>query len=174
MKRLIKKAQNNDEKAFIKLFEKYEADLYKVAFMYVGNQDEALDVIQETAYRSFKSITRLREAKYLKTWLTKITINCSMDLLRDQKKNKVIDIDKIVMTDEDTMDLAENIDLKITLNDLIHQLDPKEKSVIILRFYNDFTLKQTSEILEIPLGTVKTTLYRALEKLRKNIEEAKK
>lgn len=167
MKRLIKKAQNNDEKAFIKIFEEYETDLYKIAYMYVGNQDDALDVIQESAYRSFKSIKTLREIKYIKTWLIKIVINCSLDLIRDQKKNQVIDVDKLNLMNEDSKDFADNIDLKITLDDLIHQLETKEKSVIILRFYNDLTVKQTSEILELPLGTVKTTLYRALEKLRK-------
>ena len=86
MKALIKKAQNSDEKAFTKIFEKYESDLYKVAYVYVGNQDAALDVLQETAYRSFKSIKNLKENQYLKTWLIKIAINCSLDFIRAQKK----------------------------------------------------------------------------------------
>ncbi|API92258.1 MULTISPECIES: RNA polymerase sigma factor [Virgibacillus] len=170
MKGLIKKAQNSDEKAFAKIFEKYEADLYKVAYVYVGNQDAALDVIQETAYRSFKSIKFLKESQYLKTWLIKIAINCSIDYIRSQTKNKIIDIDKLPLVNEDSRDFTDNIDWKITLNELIQQLEPAEKTVIILRFYNDLTIKQVAKLLEIPLGTVKTILYRALKKLKNNMK----
>ncbi|WP_404459032.1 sigma-70 family RNA polymerase sigma factor [Oceanobacillus kapialis] len=170
MRVLIKKAQNRDAKAFIKIFEKYETELYKVAFIYAGNQDEALDIIQETAYRSFKSIKSLKEPKYMKTWLTRITINCSLDFIRDRKKNQMIDIDNVPLVNEDSHDFSENIDWKITLDNLIKHLSPQEKAVILLKFYNDLTIKQIGEVLELPIGSVKTILYRSLNKLRENIE----
>ncbi|MET0785563.1 MAG: RNA polymerase sigma factor, partial [Paenisporosarcina sp.] len=67
-------------------------------------------------------------------------------------------------------DVNEDIILDITVRDLIESLNEDEKSVIILRFYGDLTIKEVSETLGIPLGTAKTILYRALNKLRNDLK----
>ena len=67
-------------------------------------------------------------------------------------------------------DINEDIDLEMTVRDLIEQLNEDEKSVIILRFYEGLTIKEVSETLDIPLGSAKTVLYRALNKLRKDLK----
>ena len=164
---LVKKAQKGNDKAFLTLFQEHEQEIYRIAFLYVKNKDDALDVVQETAYHSFKSIKNLQEIKYFKTWLIRIAINCSIDLLR--KQNKVV---QMIPEFEDfiTKDVNEDIALEITLRDLIENLKEEEKSVVILRFYENLTLKEVSETLEIPLGTAKTVLYRALKKLRNNLK----
>jgi RNA polymerase sigma-70 factor (ECF subfamily) len=166
---LVKKAQKGDDEAYIRLFEQYEKDIYRIAFVYLKNQEDTLDVVQETAYRSFKSITTLKEPKYFKTWLIRIVISCSIDVLR--QRNKVIllhpEYQEFMTKEED-----EDIPLSLSLKDLLDSLDDEEKSVIILRFYNDYTIRETSEILELPLGTGKTILYRGLSKLRSLVKEA--
>ncbi|OAB41648.1 sigma-70 family RNA polymerase sigma factor [Paenibacillus glacialis] len=164
MIRLIDKARSGDDKAFLELFQVYESDIYRTAFVYVKNQSDALDVVQETAYRSFKSVKNLKEAKYFKTWLIKIAISCSIDLLR--KRKNVVQM-KAVMMEQITEDVQEDIDLEVTVQELVELLDEDEKSVVILRFYHDLTIKEVAETLNIPLGTAKTLLYRALKKLRK-------
>jgi RNA polymerase sigma-70 factor, ECF subfamily len=65
----------------------------------------------------------------------------------------------------------EDIPLSISLQDLINALEDDEKSIVILRFYYNHTFKEISELLEIPLGTAKSVLYRALAKLRKQFKE---
>jgi RNA polymerase sigma-70 factor (ECF subfamily) len=164
---LVKKAQKGNDNAFLTLFQKYEQDIYKIAFVYVKNQNDALDVVQETAYRSFKTIKNLKEPKYFKTWLTKIAINCSLDFLRKQKK--VVQL-KPELEENLSGDVNEDIDQEITVRDLIECLSEEEKSVVILRFYEGMTFKEVSETLDIPLGTAKTILYRALNKLRNNLK----
>jgi RNA polymerase sigma-70 factor (ECF subfamily) len=164
---LVKKAQKGNEKAFLKLFQKYEEDIYRTAFVYVKNQEDALDVVQETAYRSFKSITTLKEPNYFKTWLIRICMSCSIDLLR--KRKNVVHLnpesqENIPFEDQD-------VPLTVTLKDLLDSLNDQEKSVVILRFYHDYTIKETAELVELPLGTVKTVLYRALNKLKKQAKE---
>lgn len=166
MVNLVRKAQKGNDKAFLALFQEYEQDIYRIAFVYVKNQSDALDVVQETAYRSFKSINRLKEPKYFKTWLLRIAVNCSLDLLRKQKK--VVQL-KPELEGFLSGDINEDIDLEVTVRGLIEDLNEKEKGVVILRFYEGLTLKEVSETLGIPLGTAKTTLYRALEKLRNNL-----
>lgn len=164
---LIKKAQKGNDKAFLALFQEYEQDIYRMAFVYVKNQSDALDVVQETAYRSFKNIRNLKEPKYFKTWLLRIAVNCSLDLLRRQ--NKVVRL-KPEFQESLSGDINEDIDLEITVRDLIEHLNEVEKSIIMLRFYEGLTIKEVSKTLDIPLGTTKTILYRALNKLRKNLK----
>jgi RNA polymerase sigma-70 factor (ECF subfamily) len=164
---LIKIAQKGNDHAFLTLFQKYEQDIYRIAFVYLKNQSDALDVVQETAYRSFKSIKNLKEPKYFKTWLIRIAISCSIDLLRKQKN--VVQL-KPEFEEFISGDINEDIDLEMTVRDLIERLNEDEKGVIILRFYEGLTIKEVSETLDIPLGTAKTILYRALNKLRRNLK----
>ena len=167
MLNLIKKAQKGNDKAFLTLFQQYEQDIYRTAFVYVKNPSDALDVVQETAYRSFKSIKNLKEPKYFKTWLIRIAISCAIDLLRKQKNVVQMKPDYVEFISDD---VNEDIDLEMTVRDLIERLNEVEKSVIILRFYEGLTIKEISDELDIPLGTAKTILYRALDKLRKNLK----
>lgn len=160
--RLVKKAQKGNHKAFLKLFQTYEEELYRTAYVYVKNKEDALDVIQETAYRSFKSLNSLKKPEYFKTWLTKIVINCAVDLVR--KNKKVVQLKPEYEEFMGSND--EDIPLKLTVHELINILKEDEKGVVILKFYYEYTFKEISEILEIPLGTSKSILYRALKKLK--------
>jgi RNA polymerase sigma-70 factor, ECF subfamily len=164
---LVKKAQRGNEKAFLTLFQEYEEEIYRIAYIYVKNQNDALDVVQETAYRSFKSINNLKEPKFFQTWLIKIAINCAMDILR--KRQKVISF-KPRLEELISEEAKEDIVLEITLRDLIQLLSEEEKSVIILRFYQDFTINEVAGTLDIPLGTAKTILYRSIKKLRHELK----
>jgi RNA polymerase sigma-70 factor, ECF subfamily len=164
---LIKEAQRGNDKAFLKLFQRYEQDLYRMAFIYVKNQNDALDVVQETAYRSFKGIKNLKEPKYFKTWLIRIAISCALDILR--KRKNVVQL-KPEQQEYISGSVNEDILDEITLKDLIETLHEDEKSVILLRFYQDFTIKEISVTLEIPIGSAKTILYRGLNKLRRKLK----
>jgi len=165
--KLVKKAQKGDEKAYITLFEKYEMDIYRMAFVYVKNQNDALDIVQETAYKSFSQITTLRNPAHFKTWLIKIAINSALSHLRKEKK--IVHLKQEYVESLSVND-NEDVTLQIRLKELIDGLNEKEKSVVLLRFYADHTINEISNILDMPLGTVKTTLYRSLEKLRMEME----
>ena len=159
IEKLVQKAQKGNDKAYLKLFQTYEKELYRIAYMYVKNKEDALDIIQETAYLSFKNLKSLKYPEYFKTWLIRIVINCSLDLIR--KNKKIIQINEEF---EESYD--EDISLKLTIAELMEKLNEDEKSIVILKFYEDYTFNEISEILEIPLGTGKSILYRALKKLK--------
>ncbi|WP_242705639.1 RNA polymerase sigma factor [Pontibacillus sp. ALD_SL1] len=163
----MKKAQKGNEKAFVELFSQYQKDIYRISYTYVKNQNDALDVVQEVAYRSFKKIGTLKHPEYFKTWLIKMAITCSIDLIR--KNKKIITMD----TGYENLRGAEYHDtsLSITLQELVDKLNEEEKSIIILKFYQGYTFKEIAGILDIPLGTAKSIMYRALEKLRKDLGE---
>ena len=166
--RLVNKAQKGDDKAFLKLFQKYEEDIFRMAYVYVKNESDALDVVQEVAYHSFKKINTLKNPEYFKTWLIRIAINCSLDLVR--KNKKVVQLNpeyEEFIGSED-----EDVPLSVTLQELLDQLNEDEKSVVILRFYEGYSFKEIADLLNMPLGTAKSVLYRALGKLRKHFKEA--
>lgn len=167
LERLVKKAQKGNDKAYLMLFQQYEADIYRMAYVYVKNNDDALDLVQEVAYQSFKKISTLKKPEYFKTWLMKITINCALSLINKNKKVIPLNLDFEVITGSED----EDITLTLSLHELIDTLKEDEKSVILLKYYDDRTLKEISEILDIPLGTAKSVLYRALDKLRQDLKE---
>lgn len=138
-----------------------------MAYVYVKNKEDALDVVQDVAYQSFKKINTLKSPEYFKTWLIKITINCAINVVRKNEKVLYLKpeyVEFIGIEDED-------ISLSISLRELIEALEEDEKSIVLLKFYQNYTFKEISEVLEIPLGTAKSVLYRALNKLRKKFKE---
>ena len=84
-KALVKKARRGSPTAFGDLIEGPQEYLYRMAYLYVGQEDAALDVVQESILKAYKSLKTLREPEYFRTWLTKILINTAQDLLRKRK-----------------------------------------------------------------------------------------
>ena len=147
------------------LLEDYDR-LYRVAFSYVHNQEDAMDIVQESAYKAIKSSHKVREASYVSSWIYRIVINTSLDFI---KKNK-----KVVVGVEEYMgkyvDKYTDFDLENTLN----ALDEKERTVIVLRFFEDMKLSEIAKITEENINTVKTRLYRALDKLKVELNESER
>lgn len=152
-----------DKEIFTELFKEFQNDLYRMAFTYTKNKDDAMDVVQETAYRAYQKFDTVREIKYIKTWLIKITINCAIDLLR--KKQRILPIE---LTDKDKLIAIENDDIPLTLSliGLLEVLNGQERTIIFLKYYQGCTFNEIADILNFPASTVKSNHYRALEKLR--------
>lgn len=85
---LAEKANCGDSEAFAELYKIYNVYLYKIAYSYVKNEDKALDILQESAYKGLLKITKLSNPNFFKTWITKVLINVAIDYIR--KDNKVI------------------------------------------------------------------------------------
>ncbi|WP_413305581.1 sigma-70 family RNA polymerase sigma factor [Bacillus sp. 1P10SD] len=150
-----------NEKLFISLFETHKDSIYRMAYMYMKNQADSLDIVQEVAYRAFKNRNSLKELNYFKTWILKITINASIDVLR--KKQKVVELP---FTREVGTQQTEDRYSDLLLNELLHSLDEDDKRLIYLKYYQEYTFQEISEIVEAPVSTVKSKIYRALEKIR--------
>lgn len=159
----IKLAINGDEKAFENLMNINKHSLYRTAFVYVKNEQDALDILQETVYKAYISIDKLKEPKYFKTWLTRILINNAINFIN--KKKKVVYIVKDIASDSKFYD-NNGIEEKLDMLSSIEKLDSKLRDVIVLKYFQDLTITEISEVLNYPIGTVKTYLNKALNKLR--------
>lgn len=163
----VKRAINGDEKTFIELIESQKSKLYKIAYAYVKNEQDALDIVQDTVYKAYVSIETLKKPKYFNTWLTRILINIAINTLNKNKKILYIEEESIIAESSTLEDKEKSMDM---LNEL-EKLDKKYKEVIILKYFDDLTIKEVARVLEIPIGTAKTYLNRGLSQLRISIDK---
>lgn len=126
------------------------------------NRGEAEDVLHETLVIALKSFSKLREKIYFKTWTTRILIN--------QVKKKFRNKPRIISLNENIEVGCFELD-EIMVWDEVDKLKPKYKIIIVLKYAKDLSLKEIAEILNCPIGTVKTRLYRALNKLKEILKE---
>ncbi len=162
----VKKAKRGSDKAFQELIQEEKNKLYRMAYMYVKNENDALDIVQEAIYKAYISMKTLKENQYFSTWLTRILINKALDFIK--KNKRVIPIDEIERFHTAEIHQMED---RIDLIDAINRLEAKYRTMVILRYYKDFTIKQIAETLDCPEGTVKTHLHRALKRLKMDLKE---
>jgi RNA polymerase sigma-70 factor, ECF subfamily len=160
----VKKAKRGDDKAFQELVEAEKERLYRMAYLYVKNESDAIDIVYETIYKAYISIKKLKETNYFSTWLTRILINTALDFIK--KNKRVIPVEELERYGNYKNIEKLHIEERMDLVDAIDQLEEKYKTVIILRYYNDLTIKEIAKILNYPEGTVKTNLHRAINQLR--------
>lgn len=139
-----------NEKEFELLFNQYKGDIYRIAYTYVNNEADALDIVQETAYQAYISMNKIREKDKFKSWLLKIAVNKSKDLLR---KNKPILMDDLSLIDTEGIKDKESVRMFM---DNLKTLSLDEKNIILLKIYFEYTFQLISQELKISINTVKT------------------
>ena len=139
---------------------------YRLAYSYVKNEADSLDVIQESIIKALISIESLKEIEKVKSWFYKIVIRTSIDYIRKNKKyNDMIDISEIINNGKS--DQYKDLDLYKALD----ELDETYKTIIILRYFEDMKINDIADILDQNPNTVKTRLYAGLKKLKIDIGE---
>lgn len=163
-RKAVKMAVKGDKKSFEFLLKKHYEQIYRTAFLYVRNEQNALDAVQEAAYQAFMSIHSLKKPEYFMTWLTKIVIRCSAAILRQGNKVVPIEEERLAgfMGGSD-----EKQEEPVLLLDALERLKENYRTAIILFYYYDYPIKTISEIMKIPEGTVKTYLSRGKAALKK-------
>lgn len=163
----VKKAKDGDGKAFYELVEHKKEMLYKIAYTYTNDKDNTLEIISDTVLKAYVSLRKLKNPEFFFTWLVRIHINCCIDYVKKNKKAVSWDEGLFPEPIQGYIDREEIMDLK----KYIDKLNEKLKTVIILKYFNNLTLIEISQILDCPLGTVKTNLHKALRELRLELKE---
>ena len=147
------------ENALLTDYDKY----YRLAHSYVGNPDDAADIVQEGAYQAILHCDSLQNISYVNTWVYRIMLNEIFAFCR-KKKREVLPVEEIPEQGKD--DTYEDVDLMQALE----QLDDKDRAVIMLRYFEEYKLGEIADILEENVSTVKSRLYRGVKKLRLHME----
>lgn len=161
---------NNSDKQLEDYIIKNKELFYRLAYSYVKNVDDALDVVQESIYKAFSSIDSLKNFNYIKTWFYRIIVNVSLDFLRKRKREIVTDEEFLFNDDTGTVDNYADMDLQKSLE----TLPENYRNIIVLRFFEDLKLEEIAEILDENINTIKTRLYKALEMLRLSMDDKNK
>jgi len=139
------------------------AMFYRIAFGYVHNEADAQDIVQECAYKAIYHSAKLKKQEYARTWICRILINEAISFLRKKKRELPGEMEnqpQIAVTKEDTTDL----------HAAMKGLKQEEKTIIMLRFFEDMKIEEIARIMNLSVNTVKSRLYRTLAKLKIEIE----
>ncbi len=137
---------------------------YRVAFSYTKSREDALDIVQESVYKGLKSVGSLKKEAYMTTWFYRILINTSISHYNSKK------VITLVPELDERIDCAEvSTGEYLDLYDAIDALEGEDKTLIILKYFEDKTFKDISRIMEINESTLKTRLYKILDYLKKEL-----
>lgn len=134
--------------------------LYKIAYIYVKNKDDALDIVSESIVKTYKNMDRVIKVDSIEKYIVRIVINTAVDFIRKNSKIKL----------EEVVDIS-SADSITDINYLVDSLSDDLKTVIILKYFEKYKIREIAEILNIPESKVKNRLHKALKVLRIEIEE---
>jgi RNA polymerase sigma-70 factor (ECF subfamily) len=167
---LMEKAKNGDKAAFSMLVRKYEQTVAGVVIGMLGPGGDAEDVGQHVFIRFYKALNEYRGEASLGTYLTRIAINLSLNELKRQQRRKMFFFNPTSDSHEfdikDEQEWQDEYDTKQAVQLALQQLDPKFRSVVVLRMLQGYSTKETAQILKLPVGTVLSRLNRAQDKLK--------
>ena len=176
----IKEVLKGDQNAFAEIVELFQDKLYRICYRMLGNKHEAEDIAQEAFVRAFINIHTFDTNRKFSTWLYRIGTNLCIDRIRKKKPDYYLDAE-VAGTEGLNMysqiaskeELPEQEVLKMEMQDRVQyeisRLPDKYRAVIVLKYMEDLPLQEISDILEMPLGTVKTRIHRGREALRKQL-----
>ena len=165
MNDIVKRAKNGETQALEQLIHMYEIKLYKTARTILDCEDDINEAIQQTIILVYKNINQLKNEKSFGAWMFKILVNKCKDIWNQNsnRNNKILDLDEI-----QDIPSTEKEDYSF-VNDALNKLTDEYKEVTILYYYDGFSVKEISKILNLPQGTIKSRLSRARKKLEKII-----
>lgn len=175
---------NDNKAAFGKLVNDHQNKIFHVAMGMLGNKDEALDITQEVFLKAFKSFNDFRFNSSFETWLIRITINKVKDYIRKEKLKRFLFLKPentkdrtITMVKDNNPSPYENLEheeLRKKLQSFQSSLKGREREVFSLRFGCEYSIKDISALIGIGQSSVKTHLYRALDKAKRNFKDLDK
>ena len=139
--------------------------LYKIAFIYLKNREDALDIIQDSIVKSYLCIDKLKKIEALEKWFIRLLINTCIDFIRKNSKLTYLENEDIELV------LNKEIKEEVAFEEIIESLDLDLKGVISLKYFYGYKVNEISEILEISESHVKNKLQKALNLLRKEIKK---
>lgn len=176
----INEVLKGDQSAFEEIVTLFQHRLYHVCFRMLSNRQEAEDIAQEAFVRAYMNIHTFDQKRKFSTWLFRIATNLCIDRIRKKKPDYYLDANvpgtegltmysQIAADEELPEDVVERMETQERIQYEISRLPDKYRTVIVLRYLEELPLKEISDILELPLGTVKTRIHRGRGVLRKQM-----
>ncbi len=168
-------AKQNNKRAWEKLVKENESLVYHIAYRMMQNEEEAKDVSQEIFIKVYRNLQKFDEKSAFSTWIYRIAVNTCIDALRKKKGKEVVSWEEQTQHQKenlaDTAETPEEVYLQkekqLQIMDMIQNLSPEHKAVLLMRDMEDMTYGEIAECLSVSLGTVKSRIARAREQFKK-------
>lgn len=172
---LIKAVQNKDRQAFKTLFADYKQKVYGTAYLILKDYQHSEDIVQDTFLQVYLKLDKLKEPQYFERWLYKITVNLCLDAVRKLKKHQLSSLEEYIdiqgdlsFADTNTPEkIAIYKDIQKKLLTCVYSLPSQYAAILVLFYYNNFSIKEISHIINCSEATTKTRLFRARKSLEK-------
>lgn len=176
----IKQVLKGDQNAYADIVNLYQHKLYQICYRMLGNKQEAEDIAQEAFVRAYINLHSYDQKRKFSTWIYRIATNLCIDRIRKKKPDYYLDAEvagtdgldmysQIAADEKLPEDVVAQMELQDRIQYEISRLPDKYRSVIVLKYIEELSLQEISEILDMPLGTVKTRIHRGREALRKQL-----
>ena len=169
---LIAASKGGDQDAFAQLVQRYQRRVFNLVYRMLQQYEEANETTQETFLAAWQGLPAFRGDARFATWLYRIAYNCSLKQLEQRKRDKALQValeaeqDNAKLTDTE-MDVR---DRQALVREHLSHLPAKYRIVLILRHLQDMTYEEMAEILTMPIGTIKTHLFRARNLLKERLQ----
>jgi len=175
---LILEAKNGDSRAYESLVRKYQKNIYLLCHRMTGAHQSAEDLSQDTFIKAFFSLHTFKDGMNFFTWIRKIAVNSSLNYLRVRKREKPLGDNDTNITSNTYSAAQESPHERLQKNrveqkfqETLQTLPTDQKTIFILKVYENLSYKEISNLLNIPLGTVMSRLNRARKKLQSALAE---
>ncbi len=175
---LIEKASGGDSRAFSVLVERYQRRVTGVAMAVVHNQDDAMELAQETFVRAYGNLSKFESRSSFSTWLYRIAANLAIDFRRREGRHIVLrgeeaenEFSRLPSNTGDSYNEARRNEVRQRINVALKELTPEHRAVILLREVEGLSYDEISEVLQCPRGTVMSRLHYARTHLREVLKD---
>lgn len=184
---LVALSQQGDLSAFEALVAKYQKRMLNIAFRFLGDFDDACEVVQDAFVSAYRNLKGFRQEAKFSTWLTAITMNLSRNRLKRMKLHQArvpVSFDAPIRTasgevmpdppsgEPSVLDRMEKRDVQARVQNCIKELEPDFREVLVLRDMQDFSYEEIGGMLKVAAGTVKSRLFRARESVKDCLKKA--
>ncbi|MFP4057571.1 MAG: RNA polymerase sigma factor [Candidatus Brocadiia bacterium] len=173
---LVAEALAEKPDAFAKLYEKYRQRVYRVAYHFVHNKADALDLCQDVFVRAYEALDTFKGEARFSTWLLRIASNTCVDFCRQAKVRRAGELDERTMSGDERVPQTtatpnptrglEREEIRMALDEAVAQLTPEHRAVFVLHAVEEMSYQEIAEAVGCPVGTVMSRLHYARQRLR--------
>ncbi|MCB1050782.1 MAG: sigma-70 family RNA polymerase sigma factor [Acidobacteria bacterium] len=177
---LVQLAQEGKSEAFDALVKRYQNKVTQLVYRYVHDNDTALDLVQDIFFKIFRNLGRFKGECAFSTWMYRIAVNDCIDHTRRLKVRQETSLDQLAEVGFDAQDTRKEADVWASVQERIdsamvrqalESLPNDQRSVLVLKVFEEMTFEQIASILGEPISTIKSRLYKALELLGRQFRQ---
>jgi RNA polymerase sigma-70 factor (ECF subfamily) len=170
---LVDQARAGNQDAFREIVVRHSDRIFKVAYRLTGSEVHADDVVQETFLRAYRSLHRFDARSQLGTWLYRIAVNCSMDLMRKESRRNAretseerVELAALAAPEPRPDRLAASGEIGAMVAEVLRELSPTERAAFVLRHFEGYSSVEIGKLLGMRPGATRNAVFRAVRKLR--------